>query len=85
MVGLFRGPAAIENMLAGQPFGIAEMHSAMTAALPARLGGRTPAAADRLLGVHTDPDLMIPIVEMVDLLRELQAAGAPMGCLSNGP
>jgi FMN phosphatase YigB (HAD superfamily) len=83
--GLFRGPAAVENTLAGQKFDIAEMRVAMTAALPARLGSRAAKAADRLEGFYSDPEALIPIAEIVDLLREVQAAGVPVGILSNGP
>jgi FMN phosphatase YigB (HAD superfamily) len=85
ILGLFRGPAAVENLLVGQKFDIAEMRVAMTAAVPARLGPRAPEAANRLVGIYSDLEAMVPIAEMVDVLRDVQSTGVPVGCLSNGP
>jgi FMN phosphatase YigB (HAD superfamily) len=85
IMALFRGPAAVEDTLAGRKFDIAQVRVAMTAALPARLGPRTPEAANRLVGVYSDPEAIIPIAEMVDVLRDVRATGVPVGCLSNGP
>ena len=82
---VFRGPKAAENTLAGRPFGFPEIEATIAAALPDRLGTRTSEAAASPLRAYTDPEAMIIIPEMVEILRELQQAGVPVGCLSNGP
>jgi phosphoglycolate phosphatase-like HAD superfamily hydrolase len=82
---VFRGPQAAENTLSDQQFGIPEIEEAITAALPDQLGARTAEAAARLVRVYSDPVTMISIPERVELLGDLQAAGIPVGCLSNGP
>jgi HAD superfamily hydrolase (TIGR01509 family) len=80
----FRGPDAVENRFGGAPFGIDDMIPVVQAALAPTHGENARQAAEAILSVYADAEMMAEIDGMYDLVAELHHAGVKVGLLSNG-
>lgn len=80
----FHGPRAVERHV-GERFDRPAIERYLTRELTALCGNAAPEAARRLTGVFDNIASQIPNSDLIGLVSRLQAAGIPVGILSNGP
>jgi HAD superfamily hydrolase (TIGR01509 family) len=76
---------AAETELAGRRFTIADLEASVAEQLRERLGDRAEDAAQRIAAVYADGEIPAYDEAMLELTRDLAAAGVPVGMLTNAP